>query len=415
MSTQNKKLNDFNDYIKVAVVTNVNAQEKTVDVAYLSQGGNAVNLNVPSSSAGLTYGSLHMPVIGDRVLIQQSQGGRPLITGFQPVNINYLSYVYPGEHATTAENGSFIQYKNKRKRAISTNELLDYNATTGPNGSTNDVQYEPGGITIRARSKKSRDGDVPRYDSHSYLSLFDNGDVTLQACFQDVPKGLIWMDGASGYVFLKAGNGNLQEYIEMDPTKKQIYIHSDGETQLHSQTNHKHNIYNSLIYNIGQGFQMTLGQSLSSIPANMDDVTANNVSQGDIFISNSNTTGSGKFTLHLKGDFDVVSDTGNVNMTATQGTVNVFSKGNITVNSQGSATVNSIGPMNLTSDEVVNIGGNGGVVLNGNGSIKIGSSSANDSFVLKSEYDAHFHIWNYNGPNNTSPPTEEASNNGIWG
>jgi hypothetical protein len=415
MSTQSKKLNDFNDYIKVAVVTAVNPQNKTVDVAYLSQGGNAVNLNVPSSSAGLTYGSLHMPVIGDRVLIQQSQGGRPLITGFQPVNINYLSYVDPGEHATTAENGSFIQFKNKRKRAISTNELLDYNATTGPNGSTNDVQYEPGSITIRARSKKSRDGDVPRFDSHSYLSLFDNGDVTLQACFQDVPKGLIWMDGASGYVFLKAGNGNLQEYIEMDPTKKQIYIHSDGETQLHSQTNHKHNIYNSLIYNIGQGFQMTLGQSLSSIPANMDDVTANNVSQGDVFISNTGTAGSGNGTLHLKGNCNITLDQGNFNIITTQGTVNISSKGNITVNSQGSATVNSTGPMNLTSDEMVNIGGNGGVTISGDGDIKIGSSSSSDSFVRKSEYDAHFHIWNYNGPNDTSPPTVEASNFGVYG
>lgn len=252
----------------------------------------------------------------------------------------------------------------------------------------------------------------------------------MQATYQDIPKGLLFMCGQSGYVFLKAGNGALQEYIEMDPTKKQMYIHSDGELQFHSQTNRKENIYGNLVHNVGQGFQMLLGQELSSIPSDFDQVKANMVGQGDFYISNAGTAGTGKGTIHVKGNFDIIVDEGDINVTTSQGKLNLTIQGDVDLSTQGNlnatvrgnSTVNTDGIVNI-SGEAVNISSTGGDVnytstgnlnVNGSGPVYVKSDSniylgndGTDSVVRKSEYDSHRHL--PGPPDRTGVPETPAS------
>ena len=205
MASSVKKSNDFKDKQKIGVITAVNPDKKTVDIQYVSQGGTYKALNLPYAIVGLTWGFLFMPLKGDKVIIDNTEGDRPVIVSMHPNNIDYLPYLDPGEIAMLCENGSYVFGRNKRKRIKSTNTLIDYDADKGPKGET-DIELEPGGLILRARSKVNRDGVTPKWDNHSYLSLFDNGDISLQSMYQGITKALLFMDGHSGFTFWSSGD-----------------------------------------------------------------------------------------------------------------------------------------------------------------------------------------------------------------
>jgi len=432
----NTKQNSFNDKSKIAVITAVYPDTKTVDIQYTSQAGDYKNLNLPYTIVGSTWGVLFMPLKGDKCLVDTSDGDRPVIKTMYSSSVSLLPYLDPGEVAFMAENGSYIHAKNQRKRAVSSDTLLDYDANEGPNGAT-DLQYEPSGLILRVRTKQNRDQNAPRWNLHSSFSLYDNGDINLQSMVNSTPKGLLHMDGKTGYVFLMAGDSKIQEYIEMNPIKKEVLYFTDGEEHHHIQTNKKENIYSNIIQNIGGGIQIQLGVDLSTIPPSFDSIMADKVGPGDIYIDNSTTKGIGKATIHLKGDFDVVTDTGNINITASQGTVNVTAQGNITAATQGNLTanvsgntsINTTGNTTINSDGVVdvqgsavnisstggdvnynssgslNINGNSPVYIKSDGNIFLGNDGT-DSIVRKSTFDEHIHV--AGPPDLTGPPQTPA-------
>src|ERR1700733_1968123 len=298
---QIKKPNDFNDRLKEAVITNVYPQSKTVDIKYTSQAGTYSGLTLPYNTVGLTWGYLYMPLKGDKVFIDNTQGDRPVIVRMSMQNTEFLPYLYPGELASMSENGSFIHLKNERKRIQSTGTLIAYDATQGPNGET-DIEYEPGGIVLRARSKQNRDGNFPRWFEHSYLALFDDGDVTLQSMYQNNPKAVFYMSGMSGYTFWGSGDNKVQEFIEMDPVQKQITLFSDGDELHQALGNRKITTYSNYIINNGNIIQIKNGVDLSTLGSFSAIVPDPDLLPGDIRISNYNPTAknplpTGKFYL----------------------------------------------------------------------------------------------------------------------
>jgi len=429
-----EKNNSFNDKTKIGIITAVHPDAKTIDIDYISQSGSFKGLQLPYTIVGSTYGLIFCPLKGDKVIIDDnSNGQRPTVKTMYASSVDLLPYTYPGEMAITSEGGSYIQWKAQRKRSISSGKLLDYDATVGSNNEANDIQYEPSGLVMQVRSKQDRNQLAPRYNLHSHFSMFDNGDVSIQSQISGVPKGLLHFN-SSGLVFLGDGdtNGATISYLEFNPLTMESLLHTSKNQNSFSGGDKKTTVYKNKVENIGGGWQIVLGQALNSIPGNFNDVSGNNITGvGDIYISNQNTIGTGITTIHTKGNFNIISDTGdldvtvsqgNTNINVTQGKVNVTSKSDVNVNTEGNTNitttgitnVNSTGAMNLTSNAVVTIGGSGGVILNGNGSIQLGTG-ASDSVVLKSTFDAHEHIYQDNGPQITSPPTVPSLPNGIFG
>lgn len=398
-----KKANDFKDKTKIGVITAVDPQKKTVDIKYVSQGGNYKTINLPYNIVGLTWGFVFMPVKGDKVVIGNGEGDRPIIVSMHPNNIDYLPYLDPGEIAMVCENGSYVFGRNKRKRIKSTGELIDYDAQKGPKGET-DLEYEPGGLILRARSKKNRDGVTPRWDNHSYLSLFDNGDVSLQSMYAGITKALLFMDGGSGFTFWSAGDGKVQEYIEMNPLKKEMVFFTDGEEHTHVQTDSKASVYGNVVKQLGGGIQINLGLDVSTIPADFDKILADQIGPGDIYIDNHTTQGNGKATLHLKGDFNITLDQGDVNLTTTKGKIVVISKGDVdittdgdtNVTTKGNTVVNATGDVDVTSKASINIKSKADqIYLNG-------GVSDTDRIATVGDIRSHVHVGVQNGQGTTS-------------
>lgn len=284
MST-NKQPNDFKSKAKIASISNVYPQSKTVDVRYLSQDGDYTNLTIPFSQVGLTWGVLSMPMLGDKVLLDMMEGDRPAIVRTFPMNTDYLPYLDPGEVALACENGSYIHVKNNRKKVQSTGALIDYFADTGPNGET-DIELEPGGVIMQARSKQKQDGFIPRYDSHSFLALYPNGNINLQSMYQGMTKGLLYMDGTSGFVCLIAGNGTVQEYYELDPLRKRITEYSDGTKYQIVQTNKTQAVYGNVVENVCGIVQINVGTPQADIPVDFSTIVPDSaLEQGDYEIN----------------------------------------------------------------------------------------------------------------------------------
>lgn len=326
-----KSLNDFKHKTAVGVITDVDPQGKTVDIRYIDRDGNRVGLDLPYQTVGLTWGICFMPVKGDRVLIDNSNGERPVIKALYPQNTAYLPYLDPGEMSMMAENGSYLHLKNRRKKIQSTGELIDYDADTGPQGQT-DIEMEPGGVTIRARNKQQQGSQAPQWFNHGYLSLFDNGDVALHSVVSGTSKGLLHMDGASGHVWLHAGDGKVQEYIELNPTTKEIVIFSDGDVNQQIQQDWKITVYNNQLHNVGNVFQMNVGIPPASISPNFDNINPDaGLESGDIRIDNTQSS-SGRVILTTLGNCDLSVQQGNVNITVQQGNISVIAQqGNIDI------------------------------------------------------------------------------------
>jgi len=391
MAQSVKKTNDYHDKRKIGVITAVDPQKKTVDIQYVSQGGSFKALDLPYAIVGLTWGFTFMPLKGDKVILDNSDGDRPVIVSMHPNNVNYLPYLDPGEISMVCENGSYIFGRNKRKRAISSGALLDYDVTTGPNG-VNDIEYEPGGIIIRARSKKNRDGFQPKWDNHSYISLFDNGDVDIQSMNAGITKALLYMEGTSGFTFWSSGSGKVSEYIEMNPITKEMVFFTDGDKHTHVQSNAKETIYQNSILQLGGGFQINLGVNVSTIPADFDQITATNINgPGDFYIDNS-TSATGKTTLYLKGDFDITTLSGNINIITTN-----------SASASSTITINSSSDIKLIATANVDVTATGNVIVQGaqiqlNGSSEI-VATIND---INNAIMAHTHPGVQNGPGSTS-------------
>ena len=219
----NYKQNSFNDNTKIAIITAVHPDAKTVDIKYASQQGTYDNLSLPYSVVGTTWGVCYMPLKGDKVLVDCSNNDKPVIKSMYPNQTSLLPYMDPGEVSILSENGSYLHLKNQRKRAISSDTLLDYDATVGANGQASDIAYEPSGVILRVRTKQNRDQVAPRFQLHSSLSMFDNADINLQSMKNNIPKGLLHFN-STGYVFLMAGDNSVQEYLEMNPLKKETLL-----------------------------------------------------------------------------------------------------------------------------------------------------------------------------------------------
>lgn len=362
--SQDNKINDFKSRRKTATITGVNPQAKTVTIKYTSQQGDFQNLDLSFQNVGLSWGRLHMPQIGDRVIIDTTQGDYPIMVGMAPQNNQLLPYLDPGEIADINSDGSFIHLRNARRRVQSTGELIGYNETKGPNGET-DIEMEPGGITIGVRSKQDTNSKAPRWYQHSYIAMYDNGDINIQSRQSGQTKGLLRMDGDNGFVFLSAGDGTVQEYVELDPVNKLITLFSDGDSHQHTQQDWKINVYGNQLHNLGNILEINVGVATSSIPANFNDVKPDSdLSQGDIRINNSTTAGTGNFYLHIKGNVNIELDQGNYNLNVDQGTVNITSEGDVNVSTQGNANVTSQGKAVILAQSEVDITGSK-ITLNG--------------------------------------------------
>jgi hypothetical protein len=236
------------------------------------------------------------------------------------------------------------------------------------------MELEPGGVVIGVRNPQNRDTKFPRWYEHSYLAMFDNGDISIQARYRSKEKGLLFMDGASGYAIWTAGNGRPQEYIELDPVTKSINIITDGSLNSHAQKDWKLTVYNNQLQNIAGALQINVGvDSSDSTQVNADFTKMNpdsDLASGDIRLTNIKTKNSGKFYLHIKGDVDITTDTGNVNLNVTQGGVVVTAKNDVNVTTQGNTVVNSNGDTSVNASGKVNISGSGGIYLN-NGTEKV--------------------------------------------
>lgn len=348
MSTTRKKVGDFNDRVKIAVITAVDPQNKTVDIKYTTQDGSRKGLNLPYEICGGTYGRIHMPMVNDRVLVDFQQGDEPIIVGFRPNSTVLLPYLDPGELAEVGSDGSFVHIRNQRRRAISTGELLDFNATEGPGGPS-DMELEPGGIVLGVRNPQNRDSRLPKWYEHSYLAMWDNGDINIQARYRGKEKGLIFMDGASGYVIITAGDGKPEEYIEFDPVTKAISIISNGDIHQHSQKDWKFTVYNNVLGKVAGALQFNIGIDPSDASQVNADYSKMNVDAdlkpGDVRLDNTKTAdpNPGNFYMHIKGDVDLTLDKGNVNITVATGNVNVSAdQGNVDVEAtNGKVVVNS--------------------------------------------------------------------------
>jgi hypothetical protein len=350
MAQQANKQNSFNDKTKPATITAVDPQKKTVTIKYSSQDGIKTGLNLNYSVAGASYGRLHMPQIGDRVLIDYTQGDLPIITQMLPANTDFLPYLDPGELVDMNSDGSYVQLRNARRRVKSTGALIDYSATQGPNGET-DIETEPGGVIVGIRSKQDISTKAPRWYEHSYLSMFENGDISLQSRFQGNERGLLYMDGATGYVFLVGGMAKPQEYIELDPVNKRIVILSDGDIHQFNQKDWKITVYNNQVQNIGNALQLNIGVPPSQIPADFDEIMVDSdVQNGDIKIVNTLGT-SGKFTLDIKGDTVINVAEGNVTVEAVKGNVSVIAdQGNISATASNGDITATAQTINISSD-----------------------------------------------------------------
>jgi len=299
-----------------------------------------------------------MPIIGDRVIIDNSMGEVPIIRTMLPLNSDYIPYLDPGELGHQSESGSFVHVKNRRKSIVSTGQLIDYDATMGPNGET-DLQYEAGGVIMRARSKQQQDQVYSKFDDHAHVAVFDNGDVVIQSMNKNVPKGLLHMDGMSGHTWLHAGDSKVQEYLELNPVKQEIVLFSDGDIHLFSQNDQKISTYTDQIVNVCGAWQFKTGVPTANIPSDFDQIVLDgDLNAGDIRIDNTGTQGA-KLYLHISGDFDITVDQGNVNLLAVQGDVNVVvNQGKLYALAQYDVDIGSnSGDINLTSNT-------GSIILN---------------------------------------------------
>lgn len=353
MAQQVKKPNDFKDNIKDATITKVYPQTKTLDCRFNSQDGELRGLNIPYSCVGGSAGSLRMPQAGERITLLYLSGDRPIAISSFPNNVEYLPFLYPGEISHSATDGSYLLLRNARKRDSQTGILLDYDTLESNNSN---MEFEPGGLILQARSKKNQNGGspAPRWYEHSYLSLYDNGDVAIQSQFQSKSKALIFMDGSSGALWLHGGNGTVQEYIELNPLTKEIVILTDGDVHQHTQNDWKITVYNNQVQNISNALQINLGVAPSQIPRNFDDINVDSdLGMGDARITNSGTQGTGNFYLHIKGNLEITVDQGNVDLMASQGDISVVAaQGNISaVANQGTMTASSHGDLTILSSE----------------------------------------------------------------
>jgi hypothetical protein len=353
---QDKTPNDFKKRTKIATITGVNPQNKTVNIKYLNQAGSQNDLAIPYSMVSSTWGILSMPQVGDTVTIDNSDGELPVLKSMVPKNSDYLPYLDPGELAMSCENGSYIHYKNRRKKAISDGSLLDYDATAGPNGA-NDIEYEPGGVVIRARSKQQQSNETPRWDNHSYISVFDNGNIAIQAMQSDKAKGLLHFDGATGHAWWHAGDGKVEQYIELDPIKDEIVILSNGDIHQHSVQDWKVTAYKDNVVNVGGILQWKAGVVIDTLSADFDQITPDSdLNPGDIRIDNSQSTNAGKFYLHTKGDNDILIDQGNLNITTTVGGVTITSAEDVSINTQNNLTMHDLEDITIPIPSKIGIG-----------------------------------------------------------
>lgn len=321
---KDKNLNDFRQHLKMAVITNVNAQEKTIDIEYLGQFGTYLNLALPSTNSGSTWGGLNMPVKGDKVMLDNTLGGRPIVIGMYPQNTDLLPYMDPGEVGHSSSNGSFMGSFNAKKRVISTGVLVDYDATVGPNGET-DLALQPGGVVVKARSRKNQNANNPSYYDHSYLSLYDNGDIALESNFQNKNKALLHFDGASGHAWLHAGDGKAQEYLELNPIKKEVVLYSDGDIHFLALANNKNVFYQNKIDIFGGVYQLSTGIPSSSIgttgsTAYFDSITTS-LNPGDMLfnVTNQNNPSGGQVNWNVAQGFQVYTMAKNLNMLTSGG------------------------------------------------------------------------------------------------
>ena len=405
---KDKTLNDFKGSTKVAIITDVDAQNKTVDITYLSQAGNYLALNLPYSTVGATWGHMFMPVKGDKVLVDTSQGGKPVIKAMYPPNTDLLPYLDPGEISSSCSNGSYIHFQNKRKRVQGTNEIVDYDADVGPNGET-DLQYEAGGVIVRARSRKTQDNKDPSFYHHSYLGVFDNGDVALESMFQDKNKALIHMDGASGHLWLHAGDGKPQEYLELNPIRQEIVSFSDGDIHTLSQAYLKNVTYNDAISLVGGAFEFSSGMAPSSIgtaptEAYFDQIEVGGGSYsgiahptlsynpGDmIFNATSGTSGAGgQITLNAAQGISLYAYGPNNQGAILMQTQNDDITFNAINNGNNSTITFSVGGTNGSTITMDN-NGNITITTQGSNNIFLNTTSANDDYRIATIHDIRNH------------------------
>lgn len=365
-----KTMNDLYTGLKIARVDQVYPQTKKMDLSYISMPGQLKDVMIPFSSAGLTNGSATMPNKGDKVILGFVEGARPVAIAFYPPEENLYPYTHPGEVGQTSTSGSFIHIKIPRKRSKTTGELLSDEATTDSQGGTN-FEWEPGGINLQVKSPKDPLGNAPRNYTHSYISLFDNGNVAIQSAYQGVNKGLLHFD-QSGHVWLQSGNGQPQEYIELDPLSKTLLLFSDGEQHKFAQTHNKEIIYGNSIFQSGGAIDIKLGLPLDQITGNFNNVSTT-LNPGDISIDNT-ASSSGITRLSLKGNFTLNVSEGNISFNAAEGNVSVAApNGSITMSAKS------------------------GIFTSG------GAGQGNDAVITKSFFDGHRHFGS-NIPNQTAEP-----------
>ena len=388
MAQQQKKTNDFKDRARSGYVEKVYPNEKKIDVTFNTQDGELRQLGLSYAGIGLSYGVLFMPMRGDRVIVDYLQGNRGYVVNFAPLNTDFLPYLDPGEAAIVCSDASYIHFRNKRKRDASTGKLLDYEAIQDSSGGTN-IELEPGGITFQVRSKQDQNSKAPRFYEHSFMAMYDNGDINIQSAFQSKNKALIFFDGASGALWFHAGDGRPQEYIELNPLTKEIVILSDGDVHQHTQNNWKITAYADQIENVGNIFQLNVGGPVQNIPRDFDQINADSdLQQGDIRIQNFQTQGTGRLFLHIKGDVDLTVDEGDININVSQGNVNlnvdqgsvtadinqnltatvggnteVTTTGNTTLDTTGTTSVTSEGDLHIDTTGATNIIAGDGITL----------------------------------------------------
>jgi len=390
MANQVKQSNDFKDKSRPATITAVDPQNKKVSVKYTTQNGDVPSLDLAFQNVGATWGRLYCPQVGDRVYIDQTQGEVPVIVGMKPTNPEYLPYLDPGELAETNSDGSYIHLRNKRRRDMNTNALLPYD--TQESSAHPKIETEPGGIVLGVRSKQNLQTKAPRWYEHSYLSMFDNGDIAIQSRYQSKEKGLLYFDGASGYSIWTSGDGRPQSYIEQDPVNQCMTYITDGEMHFHTQTNHKRTVYTNDIKLMGGGVQLDIGRNptssdpTSGIPPDFKKIVADSdlsagdyhvrqvgkflhivgdrwevqvgvnsftatslANQGDIYLDNT-ATSNGKLTVKIKGDADLTIG-GNVNLTVS-GNVTAQVTGNASLQSNGNVSVQASDNVTVTAQTV---------------------------------------------------------------
>lgn len=417
---------DFKDRSRPATITKVDPQNKKVSVKFLQQDGDLVNIDLAYSNVGATYGRLYMPQIGDRVYIDYTHGELPVMIGMKPTNVDYLPYLDPGELCDANSDGSYIHLRNKRRRDAS-GALVDYDSKAPG------TQLEPGGIVLGVRSKQDLQSKAPRWYEHSYLSMFDNGDIALQARYNAKEKGLLFMDGASGYSIWTSGDGRPQSYIEQDPLSHTMTLITDGEMHFHTQGDYKRTIYGNDITDSAAGVQLNLGKDKTSpdplrgIPADFKQITADTdlnagdyhirqsgkflhiandrfeiqvgvdpflasslAGQGDIYLDNTATT-NGKLQVSIKGDVNLAVG-GNVNMTV-KGDANITTKGNTKITAKECDITSS-------AKTVVNASE---IDLNAK---KISLNGGTAKLVTSDDFDAHIHAGVQPGPAVSGSPTK---------